>query len=243
MARHLIGWLPGDGIGVDVLDAARIVLDRLALDAEYVHGDIGWDCWCREGDPLPPRTIELLRRVNAALFGAITSKPTKQAEAELKPELRGTGLVYRSPIVRMRQMFDLYNCLRPCKSYAGNPINYKHPIDLVVFRENTEDLYAGVEFSPVPADLAEALGRLTKTFAPLPAPPDDCAVSCKINTRRSDASSGHLRVRETFSGRKSRSCTRLTWCAQPTGCSSRWRKTWPGAIPASRWTMRTWMPS
>ena len=115
MARHLIGWLPDDGIGVDVLDAARIVLDRLALDAEYVHGDIGWDCWCREGDPLPPRTIELLRRVNAALFGAITSKPTKQAEAELKPELRGTGLVYRSPIVRMRQMFDLYICLRPAR--------------------------------------------------------------------------------------------------------------------------------
>jgi 3-isopropylmalate dehydrogenase len=185
MARHLIGWLPGDGIGVDVLDAARIVLDRLALDAEYVHGDIGWDCWCREGDPLPPRTIELLRRVRAALFGAITSKPTKQAEAELKPELRGTGLVYRSPIVRMRQMFDLYTCLRPCRSYAGNPINYKHPIDLVVFRENTEDLYAGVEFSPVPGELAATLGRLAKTFAPFAGlPPDGYAVSCKINTRR-----------------------------------------------------------
>jgi 3-isopropylmalate dehydrogenase len=188
MARHLIGWLPGDGIGVDVLDAARIVLDRVALDAEYVHGDIGWDCWCREGDPLPPRTIELLQRVNAALFGAITSKPTKQAEAELKPELRGTGLVYRSPIVRMRQMFDLYICLRPCKSYAGNPINYKHPIDLVVFRENTEDLYAGVEFSPVPGELAETLGRLAKTFAPFAKlPPDDYAVSCKINTRKGSA--------------------------------------------------------
>jgi len=188
MAKHLIGWLPGDGIGVDVLDAARIVLDRLALDAEYVHGDIGWDCWCREGDPLPPRTVELLQRVNAALFGAITSKPTKQAEAELKPELRGTGLVYRSPIVRMRQMFDLYICLRPCKSYAGNSINYKHPIDLVVFRENTEDLYAGVEFSPVPGELAATLGRLAKTFAPFAKlPPDDYAVSCKINTRKGSA--------------------------------------------------------
>ncbi len=185
MARHQIGWLPGDGIGIDVLDAARIVLDRLALDAEYVHGDIGWDCWCREGDPLPPRTIELLQRVNAALFGAITSKPTKQAEAELTPELRGTGLVYRSPIVRMRQTFDLYICLRPCKSYAGNPINFKHPIDLVVFRENTEDLYAGVEFFPVPGDLAATLGRLAKTFAPFAAlPPDGYAISCKINTRK-----------------------------------------------------------
>ena len=61
MAKHTIGWLPGDGIGVDVLDAAKIVLDRLALDAEYVHGDIGWECWCAEGDPLPPRTADLLR--------------------------------------------------------------------------------------------------------------------------------------------------------------------------------------
>jgi isocitrate/isopropylmalate dehydrogenase len=54
----------------------------------------------------------------------------------------------------MRQLFDLYVCLRPCKAYPGNPLNYKEGIDLVVFRENTEDLYAGVEFSPVPAELA-----------------------------------------------------------------------------------------
>jgi isocitrate/isopropylmalate dehydrogenase len=184
MAAYRIGWLPGDGIGVEVMEAARIVLDRLGLDAEYVHGDIGWECWCREGDPLPPRTIELLARVDAALFGAITSKPTRTAEAELVPALRGRGLVYRSPIVRLRQTFDLYVCLRPCRSYAGNPLNYKHPIDLVIFRENTEDLYAGVEFAPVPAKLSETLDGLTKTFAPFAAlAPDDYAVSCKINTR------------------------------------------------------------
>ena len=173
MAKHRIGWLPGDGIGVDVLDAAKIVLDRLALDAEYVHGDIGWECWCAEGDPLPPRTIDLLRNVDAALFGAITSKPNKAAEAELAPALRGTKLVYRSPIVRMRQEFDLYVCLRPCSSFEGNPLNYKHAIDLVVFRENTEDLYSGVEFSPVPAELSdvldpavEAVRRRSRSSAP-----------------------------------------------------------------------------
>ncbi len=185
MAKHRIGWLPGDGIGVDVLDAAKIVLDRLALDAEYVHGDIGWECWCAEGDPLPPRTIDLLRHVDAALFGAITSKPNKAAEAELAPALRGTKLVYRSPIVRMRQEFDLYVCLRPCRSFEGNPLNYKHPIDLVIFRENTEDLYSGVEFSPVPAELSDVLTRLSKpfgAFAKLGA--DDYAVSCKVNTRK-----------------------------------------------------------
>ena len=69
------------------------------------------------------KTIELLKNVDAALFGAITSKPVKAAETELAPELKGKGLVYRSPIVRMRQLFDLYICLRPCKAYAGNPLN------------------------------------------------------------------------------------------------------------------------
>ena len=184
MSAHRVAWLPGDGIGREVMQAARIVLDGLELDAEYVTGEIGWDLWCREGDGLPPRTVELLRGVDAALFGAITSKPAAAAEAELAPELRGRGLAYRSPIVRMRQLFDLYVCLRPCKAYPGNPLNYREGIDLVIFRENTEDLYAGVEFSPVPAALAEMLGKLSppfKSFAALG--PDDYAVSCKINTR------------------------------------------------------------
>jgi isocitrate/isopropylmalate dehydrogenase len=185
MSKHRIAWLPGDGIGVEVMDATRIVLDSLELDAEYIHGDIGWDFWCREGDALPKRTIELLESVDAALFGAITSKPVRAAEAELEAGLRGKGLVYRSPIVRMRQLFDLYVCLRPCKAFPGNPLNYREGIDLVVFRENTEDLYAGVEFAPVPAELSSTLGRLAKPFAPFSAlAADEYAVSCKINTKK-----------------------------------------------------------
>ena len=185
MAKYTIAWLPGDGIGKDVMDAARLVLDELHLDAVYPEGDIGWEFWCREGDAFPPRTVELLKRVDAAMFGAITSKPAKTAEAELAPSLRGTGLVYRSPIVRMRQMFDLYVCLRPCKAYAGNPLNFKEGIDLVIFRENTEDLYAGVEFSPVPAELSAVLAKLSKPFAPFKdLPADAYAVSCKVNTKK-----------------------------------------------------------
>lgn len=184
MTRYRIAWLPGDGIGVDVLDAARIVLDRLNLNAEYIPGDIGWEFWRREGDALPQRTIDLLKQVDAALFGAITSKPVKTAEAELIPELQGKGLVYRSPIVRMRQLFDLYTCLRPCKAYAGNPLNYKEGIDLVIFRENTEDLYAGVEFFPLPEELSEAIARHTTAFAPFAQlPPDQIGISIKVNTR------------------------------------------------------------
>ena len=185
MAKYRIAWLPGDGVGGEVLQAARIVLDRLELDAEYLPGDIGWEFWCQEGDPLPVRTIELLKQVDAALFGAITSKPAREARQELAPELRAKGLVYRSPIVRMRQLFDLYVCLRPCRAFAGNPINTREGIDLVIFRENTEDLYAGVEFHPVPRSLSHLLAEISPSFAPFKGlASDQFAISCKINSRQ-----------------------------------------------------------
>jgi 3-isopropylmalate dehydrogenase len=185
MSKYRIAWLPGDGVGGEVMEAARICLDVLKLDADYIHGDIGWEFWCKEGESFPARTIELLKSCNAAMFGAITSKPAKAAEAELVPALKGKGLLYRSPIVRMRQMFDLYICLRPCKAYPGNPLNYKEGIDIVVFRENTEDLYAGVEFSPVPDQLAATLKELSKPFAPFAGlKGDEYAVSCKVNTKK-----------------------------------------------------------
>ena len=182
-SKYKIAWLPGDGIGVDVLDATRIVLDKLKLDAEYIHGDIGWEFWREEGEALPIRTVDLLKNVDAAMFGAITSKPVQAAELELIPELQGKGLIYRSPIVRMRQLFDLYVCLRPCKAYPGNPLNYRDGIDLVIFRENTEDLYSGVEFNPIPAELAEVLARLSEPFgAYKQVPLHELAISNKIIT-------------------------------------------------------------
>lgn len=184
MAKYRIAWLPGDGIGVDVLQAARLVLDRLQLEAEFLPGDIGWEFWCKEGEPFPPRTVALLKNVDAALFGAITSKPARAAAAELAAELQGRGLSYRSPIVRMRQLFDLYICLRPCKAYPGNPLNFKEGIDLVIFRENTEDLYAGVEFAPVPPEVAGILAKNSSAFAPFAKlPSEQYALSCKLNTR------------------------------------------------------------
>jgi isocitrate dehydrogenase (NAD+) len=185
MAQYKIAWLPGDGVGQEVLQATRIVLNEVNLDAEYLHADIGWEFWRQEGDALPARTIEVLKKVNAALFGAVTSKPVKAAESELDSSLRGKGLMYRSPIVRMRQLFDLYICLRPCKAYPGNSLNIKEGIDLVVFRENTEDLYAGVEFHPVPDELSRTLRILSRPFAPFSGlQGGEYAISCKINTRR-----------------------------------------------------------
>jgi 3-isopropylmalate dehydrogenase len=174
MKRYRIAWLPGDGIGPEVCEAARVVLDAVGFEADYLHGDIGWEFWRREGDALPARTLELLRRTDCAFFGAITSKPAAEAVRELAPELRDSGLTYRSPIVRMRQMLDLYICLRPCRAFPGNPLNYREKIDLVVFRENTEGMYIGVEFPKIP----EAF-RTAPSVAKLP---QDAAISIRSVT-------------------------------------------------------------
>ena len=176
MPRYRVAWLPGDGIGPEVCGAARLVLDAAGFQADYLPGDIGWEFWRTEGDALPPRTLDLLRQTNCAFFGAITSKPATEAAGELAPELRARGLTYRSPIVRMRQLLDLYICLRPCRAFRGNPLNYRENIDLVIFRENTEGMYIGVEFPKVP-----------EQFRAIPAMhsiPPDAAISIRSVTRQ-----------------------------------------------------------
>src|ERR1041385_5212198 len=137
----------------------------------------GWECWCRGGNALPQRTVDLLAKHKLGLFGAITSKPKKQAEAELRPELRGKGYSYFSPIVTMRQKFNLDTCIRPCISFPGNPLNfirkrtdeeYEEPlVNVVVFPHNTEGLYAGVEWTNPPEQVRAALATHAKfkTFA------------------------------------------------------------------------------
>jgi len=176
VTRHRIAWMPGDGIGRDVLEATRIVLDQLDFEAEYIPADIGWEFWRQEGDPLPTRTLDILRGTDCAMFGAITSKGKDAANSELVPELRGKGLVYRSPIVRLRQTLDLYTCLRPCKAYPGNPLNFREGIDIVVFRENTEGMYIGVEYAQVPEAFREVAG--------MERVPADAAISLRAITPR-----------------------------------------------------------
>jgi 3-isopropylmalate dehydrogenase len=168
MSKYRIAWMPGDGIGKDVMDGARIVLDAMKFDAEYVPCDIGWEFWCNEGNALPDRTVKALEGTTCGLFGAITSKPQDDARLELAPGLRDKKLVYFSPIVKLRQLFNLHTNMRPCKSYAGNPLNYRgtrlaNPsgedvmVDQVIFRENTEGMYGGVEFYPLPQGVYDAL--------------------------------------------------------------------------------------
>jgi len=184
MVKYHIAVLPGDGVGKDVMEAAMIVLNNIDIDAEYIYGDVGWEFWKKEGNPLPDRTLELLRETDCCLFGAITSKPPEDAEKELSPELRGKGIKYSSAIVRIRQEFDLYVNMRPCKAFRGNPLNYRDDIDIIVFRENTEGLYTGVEFHPLPDEVRNALliHEKMKRFQDVPA--DEIAVTCRIMTKR-----------------------------------------------------------
>ncbi|NQT25772.1 isocitrate/isopropylmalate dehydrogenase family protein, partial [candidate division KSB1 bacterium] len=185
MSKYRIAWLPGDGIGKETMEAARLVLDRLGFDAEYIHGDIGWEFWCTEGNGLPDRTIQMMKTTDAGLFGAITSKPKQEAAKELIPSLQDKGLVYFSPIVRLRQEFHLHTNMRPCKSYPGNPLNYKEDIDLIIFRENTEGLYSGVEFHPLPQEVFDVLKAHHSKMARFESHGlDNIALSTRIMTRK-----------------------------------------------------------
>ena len=197
--------MPGDGIGNQVLPEAIRVLNKVGFDAEYVHAEIGWEAWCNEGNALPDRTVELLRKHKLGLFGAITSKPKKAAEAELKPELRGKGFSYFSPIVSMRQIFNLDICMRPCIGFAGNPLNFirkkaaggfeEPPVNVVVFRQNTEGLYAGVEWTNPPELVRMALATHSKFKAFANMPGEDLAVSVRIITQEECAANLHGRIR------------------------------------------------
>ncbi len=221
MPKHTVVTMPGDGIGNQVLPQAIRVLKAVDFDAEYVHADIGWDCWRREGNALPERTVELLAKHKLGLFGAITSKPKKQAEVELRPELKGKGYSYFSPIVTMRQRFSLDTCIRPCISFPGNPLNFirKKPdggfeepsVNVVVFRQNTEGLYAGVEWTNPPEQVRAALATHSKfkPFASIAGP--DLAVSVRIITR----SAARKICRAAFEWAKKYGYKSVTICEKP----------------------------
>jgi isocitrate dehydrogenase (NAD+) len=195
MAKKTIVTMPGDGIGRVVMDEAIRVLKAAGFDAEYIHGDIGWEFWCHEGNALPERTVELLKKHRVGLFGAITSKPKEEAASELSDKLKGKGYVYASPIVSMRQMFNLDICIRPCRTYVGNPLNFirrgpdaeieEPEVDVVIFRQNTEGLYCGVEWSHPEGIVYEALNShpsFRKNFGNVP--PEEIAVSTRIFTKK-----------------------------------------------------------
>jgi 3-isopropylmalate dehydrogenase len=195
MNKRTIVTLPGDGIGLIVLEQALRVLDASGFKADYIHADIGWEFWRREGNPLPQRTLDLIKTHKIALFGAITSKPNEEAASELDSSLQGKGFVYSSPIVGLRQKFNLDICLRPCKSYNGNPLNFirrgkdnmieEPSVDVVIFRQNTECLYSGVEWTNPPEQVYQALmthRKFAENFSKVPR--EELSVSARIFTKK-----------------------------------------------------------
>jgi homoisocitrate dehydrogenase len=126
---HRICLLPGDGIGPEVIDCAEQVMQALPLDLNFIRSEIGFGAYERLGTPLPESTLEEIRFSAAALFGAVTTPPAIPN--------------YFSPVVRMRQLLELYANIRPTRSiphYSSRP-----NIDLIIVRENTEGLYSGIE--------------------------------------------------------------------------------------------------
>ncbi|KAL7272323.1 homoisocitrate dehydrogenase [Rhizina undulata] len=153
-ARTLrIGLIPGDGIGREVIPAGRAILDALpsslGLKFSYVDLDAGFETFQKTGNALPDKTVEVLKsECDGALFGAVSSPTTKVAG-------------YSSPIVALRKKLDLYANVRPVKSIRGAPT----PVDLVIVRENTEDLYVKEEktyTAPDGTKVAEAIKRITE---------------------------------------------------------------------------------
>ncbi len=220
MATRTIVSMPGDGIGQTVLPETIRVLDAAGFAAEYVHADIGWEFWINEGNALPQRTIDLLAEHKIGLFGAITSKPKDQADEELSPKLRSKGLVYASPIVRMRQHFGLDVSIRPCRSFKGNPLNFirrdgdgfeEPPVDAVIFRQNTEGLYGGVEWTNPSKQVRDALETHPRMAKFAGTPSEDLAISTRIFTRNAC----QRIVREAFEYAKKFGYKSVTVCEKP----------------------------
>lgn len=222
MAKRTIVTLPGDGIGKAVLDETLRVLDAAGFKADYVEGDIGWEFWRKEGNPLPDRTIKLLEKHKIALFGAITSKPKDEAFEELAPELKEKGLVYSSPIVVLRQYFNLEICVRPCKTYKGNPLNFvrrgadnsiQEPmVDVVIFRQNTEGLYGGVEWSNPAENVYDAFmshPTFKKNFGKVPK--EEISISTRIFSKERTENI----LRAAFDHAKQYGYKSVTLCEKP----------------------------
>ena len=127
---HRVTFIPGDGTGPELAEATRRVLEATGVEFEWDFQDAGIDVYEQEGNPLPDRTLDSIRERGLAIKGPTTTP---------------VGSGHRSINVALRKEFDLYACIRPCKAYEGVRTRFPET-DLVIVRENTEDLYAGIEF-------------------------------------------------------------------------------------------------
>ena len=144
---YKVTLIPGDGVGPEITDAAKRCLEATGVKIAWEEVQAGAEVVEEEGTPLPEDVLESIRRNKVALKGPITTP---------------VGSGFRSVNVALRKKLDLFACVRPCKSYRGVRSRYSD-IDLVIIRENTEDLYAGIEFekgSSEAVTLIEEIGKL-----------------------------------------------------------------------------------
>src|SRR6478672_6043487 len=141
---HRVTLIPGDGTGPELTEATRRVLEATGVGFDWDVRQAGVEVMEEAGTPLPEETLASVKTNRVALKGPITTPI-------------GTG--FRSVNVALRHELELYACLRPCKSYLGVRTRYDG-VDLVVVRENTEDLYAGIEYEAGTADANRVIAQL-----------------------------------------------------------------------------------
>jgi isocitrate dehydrogenase (NAD+) len=139
---HTVTLIPGDGTGPELVEATRRVLEATGAEFEWDEQPAGEDVYQEEGTPFPDRTLESIKRNSVGIKGPTTTP---------------VGSGFRSVNVLLRKELDLYSCIRPCKAYEGVRTRFPET-DIVIVRENTEDLYAGIEFEK-DTDEAENLRR------------------------------------------------------------------------------------
>ena len=144
-AVHTVTFIPGDGTGPEIAEATRRVLEATGVKFQWEVQQAGIDVMAKEGTPLPQRVLDSIRKNKVAIKGPITTPV-------------GTG--FRSVNVALRMELGLYACLRPCKSYPGVRSRYDK-VDIIIVRENTEDLYAGIEFEEGKAETLELIKWLS----------------------------------------------------------------------------------
>ena len=159
-----ITLIPGDGVGPEISEATRRVLEATGVKFNWELAYAGAEVMAKEGTPLPDSVLESIKKNKVALKGPITTPV-------------GTG--FRSVNVALRKALDLYACVRPCKTYPGAPTLYKD-VDIVIVRENTEDLYAGIEYEKGTKEASALIDFINKQKGNVISP--DSGISIKMIT-------------------------------------------------------------